>query len=58
MQAPGAVRERMEVVMPNFSLTFWSSSGVHSGMNQPDGSPPETSRAVKYARLVGMTYKC
>ena len=45
MQAPGAVRDKMVVVMPNFLLTASSSSGVQSGMNQPEGSPPDVITA-------------
>ncbi len=40
MQAPGAVIERMVFLVPRALLISRSASIVHSGIVQPDGSPP------------------
>lgn len=52
IHAPGAVRERIVVAMPNFSWMASSVLGDHSGMNQPDGSPPEVCTAAPTSKLL------
>ena len=47
MHAPGAVTERMVVLIPRLVEKSRSSCSVHGGVYQPEGSPPAFSRAKK-----------
>jgi hypothetical protein len=44
MLTPGAVIERIEVLVPILAANAWSASRVQGGMVQPEGSPPAASR--------------
>ena len=48
MAGPGAVMERMAVLVPVQVLMSWSAESVHGGMYQPEGSPPAWLRAIRY----------
>ena len=45
VSGPGAVREKIVVVMPRVLENFSSSARVHVGVHEPDGSPLPLSNA-------------
>ena len=46
MSAPGAVTERMAWEVPSVSIRDSDAEMDHSGVGQPDGSPPAAVNAI------------
>jgi hypothetical protein len=47
MTAPGAVRDKIALVMPFLSMKAVASSDDQEGVGQPEGSPPASLTAIK-----------